>query len=104
VAPPFRQAEFDMMYGAGISREGDLLDLASERGLVHKSGAWYAYQDERIGQGRENAKKYLREHPELATDIERQLRQTLGLVCVAAEPPAEADPNGGSWDLETGDA
>ncbi|MDQ3829203.1 MAG: recombinase RecA, partial [Candidatus Tectomicrobia bacterium] len=65
VAPPFRQAEFDMMYGEGISREGDLLDLASEKGLISKSGAWYAYQEERIGQGRENAKKYLKEHADL---------------------------------------
>jgi recombination protein RecA len=98
VAPPFRQAEFDMMYGEGISREGDLLDLASERGLVHKSGAWYAYQDDRIGQGRENAKKYLKEHPELATAIEQQLRQTLGLTRVAAEPSEGADLKDELWD------
>jgi recombination protein RecA len=103
VAPPFRQAEFDMMYGEGISREGDLLDLASDRGLVHKSGAWYAYQDDRIGQGRENAKKYLKEHPDIAAAIEQQLRQTLGLTRVAAEPPAGDSPNGGSLDLETDD-
>jgi len=101
VAPPFRQAEFDMMYGAGISREGDLLDLASEHGLVHKSGAWYAYQEERIGQGRENAKKYLKEHPELCTSIEQQLRQSLGLTRVAAEPAAAADADDSAWDLET---
>jgi recombination protein RecA len=101
VAPPFRQAEFDMMYGAGISREGDLLDLASERGLVHKSGAWYAYQEERIGQGRENAKKYLKEHPELSTAIEQQLRQSLGLTRVAAEPSAAADADDSTWDLAT---
>jgi recombination protein RecA len=100
VAPPFRQAEFDMMYGEGISREGDLLDLASERGLVHKSGAWYAYQDERIGQGRENAKKYLKEHPEVATTIEQQLRQTLGLARVAAEPPEGTDSKDELWDDE----
>jgi recombination protein RecA len=104
VAPPFRQSEFDMMYGEGISREGDLLDLASERGLVHKSGAWYAYQEDRIGQGRENAKKYLKEHPEVAIEIEQQLRQTLGLTRVAAELTAGADPNEGSWDLETNEA
>jgi recombination protein RecA len=91
VAPPFRQAEFDMMYGEGISREGDLLDLASERGLVHKSGAWYAYQEDRIGQGREHAKKYLKEHPDIAAALAQQLRQTLGLTRVAAEPPADAD-------------
>jgi recombination protein RecA len=98
VAPPFRQAEFDMMYGEGISREGDLLDLASERGLVHKSGAWYAYQEDRIGQGRENAKKYLKEHPEVATEIEQHLRQTLGLTRVAAEPPEGADLKDELWD------
>ncbi len=97
VAPPFRQAEFDMMYGAGISREGDLLDLASERGLVAKSGAWYAYQEDRIGQGRENAKKYLKEHPDVAMAIEQQLRHTLGLTRRAAEPAAGADPSGAFW-------
>jgi recombination protein RecA len=98
VAPPFRQAEFDMMYGEGISREGDLLDLASERGLVHKSGAWYAYQEDRIGQGREHAKQYLKEHPEVATAIEQQLRQTLGLTRATAEASAGADPTGGLWE------
>ena len=104
VAPPFRQAEFDMMYGVGISREGDLLDLASDKGLVHKSGAWYAYQEDRIGQGRENAKKYLKEHPELAAALEQQLRQMLGLTRVAAESPAGVDPHAGPLDLETDDA
>jgi recombination protein RecA len=104
VAPPFRQAEFDMMYGVGISREGDLLDLASERGLVAKSGAWYAYQEERIGQGRENAKKYLKEHPDVAIALEQQLRQTLGLTHAVAEPPAGADPTGEAWDIEHNDA
>ena len=103
VAPPFRQAEFDMMYGEGISREGDLLDLASDRGLVHKSGAWYAYQEDRIGQGRENAKKYLKEHPDIAAAIEQQLRQTLGLARVVAEPPSADSSNGGSLDLEADD-
>jgi recombination protein RecA len=104
VAPPFRQAEFDMMYGVGISREGDLLDLASERGLVAKNGAWYAYQEERIGQGRENAKKYLKEHPDVAIALEQQLRQTLGLTHAVAEPPAGADPTGEAWDIEHNDA
>ena len=79
VAPPFRQAEFDIMYGEGISREGDLLDLAAERGLITKSGAWYSYQEERIGQGRENAKKYLRENSTLTTALDSQLRRELGL-------------------------
>ena len=104
VAPPFRQAEFDMMYGVGISREGDLLDLASDKGLVHKSGAWYAYQEDRIGQGRENAKKYLKDHPDVAAAMAQQLRQMLGLTRVAAESPAGADPHGGPLDLETDDA
>jgi recombination protein RecA len=98
VAPPFRQAEFDMMYGEGISREGDLLDLASDKGLVTKSGAWYSYQEERIGQGRENAKKYLKEHPELTAELGQQLRQNLGLTRATAEPPAAGDPHGGWWD------
>jgi recombination protein RecA len=79
VAPPFRQAEFDIMYGEGISREGDLLDLAAERGLITKSGAWYSYHEERIGQGRENAKKYLRENTALTTELDAQLRRELGL-------------------------
>jgi recombination protein RecA len=104
VAPPFRQAEFDMMYGEGISREGDLLDLASERGLVQKSGAWYAYQEDRIGQGRENAKKYLKEHPDVGAAIEQQLRQTMGLTRVAAEPLAGADLNSELIDMESDDA
>jgi recombination protein RecA len=101
VAPPFRQAEFDMMYGEGISREGDLLDLASDKGLIHKSGAWYSYQEDRIGQGRENAKKYLKEHPDVAIALEQQLRQTLGLTPAAAEPSVGADPHAGPLDLET---
>ncbi|HEX2276806.1 MAG TPA: recombinase RecA [Candidatus Tectomicrobia bacterium] len=79
VAPPFRQAEFDIMYGEGISREGDLLDLAAERGLITKSGAWYSYHEERIGQGRENAKKYLRENTALTIELDAQLRRELGL-------------------------
>jgi recombination protein RecA len=84
VAPPFRQAEFDIMYGEGISKEGDLLDLAAERGLVTKSGAWYSHQDERIGQGRENAKKYLKDNPVLTADLDARLRSELGLIRVAA--------------------
>jgi recombination protein RecA len=89
VAPPFRQAEFDIMYGEGISREGDLLDLATERGLITKSGAWYSLRDERIGQGRENAKKYLKENVELAAELDAQVRRELGLVRVI---PTEGEP------------
>jgi recombination protein RecA len=94
VAPPYRQAEFDILYGEGICREGDLLDLASERGLVSKSGAWYAYQETRIGQGRENAKKYLKEHPELAADIEQRLRHAVGLTRAAPSPGGDGDGAG----------
>jgi len=79
VAPPFRMAEFDIVYGEGISKIGDLLDLAVEHNIVDKSGAWYAYQDERIGQGRENAKKFLKEHPEMVKGIEHKIRLGLGL-------------------------
>ena len=74
VAPPFKQAEFDIMFGTGISREGDILDLAAECSIVNKSGAWYAYEGDKIGQGRENAKLFLREHPELRDEIEKKVR------------------------------
>ena len=74
VAPPFKQAEFDIMFGTGISREGEILDLASECNLVNKSGAWYSYNGERIGQGRENVKIFLKDHPEICEEIEKQVR------------------------------
>src|SRR5688572_1002425 len=80
VAPPFREAEFDIMYGEGISREGDLLDLAVEKRIVEKSGAWFAYAGERLGQGRENAKQFLRENPEVRRAIDERVRKELGLV------------------------
>jgi recombination protein RecA len=80
LAPPFREAEFDVMYGEGISREGDLLDLAVENRIVEKSGAWFAYSGERLGQGRENAKGFLREHPDIFRAIEERVRKELGLV------------------------
>jgi recombination protein RecA len=87
VAPPFREAEFDVMYGEGISRTGDLLDLAVDKRIVEKSGAWFAYAGERLGQGRENAKQFLHEHPEIFTAIEEKVRRDLGLV---REPEAAA--------------
>ena len=74
VAPPFKQAEFDIMFGTGISREGDILDLAADCGFVSKSGAWYAYEGNKIGQGRENTKVYLKEHPELMDELEKKVR------------------------------
>ncbi len=80
MAPPFREAEFDIMYGEGISREGDLLDLAVEKRLVEKSGAWFAYSGERLGQGRENAKQFLRENPAVRQAIEDRVRRELGLI------------------------
>lgn len=85
VAPPFREAEFDIMYGEGISKEGDLLDLAVSADLVKRSGSWFTYGEERIGQGRENAKRYLREHPEVAGKLEVKVRDALGLPAAAAE-------------------
>ncbi len=84
VAPPFKEAEFDIMYGSGISREGDLIDLGANVDIVEKSGSWYSFAGERIGQGRENAKTFLREHPDVAQAIEDRLREHFGL-----NPPAE---------------
>jgi recombination protein RecA len=80
VAPPFREAEFDIMYGEGISREGDLLDLAVEKRIIEKSGAWFAFSGERLGQGRENAKQFLKENPSVRQTIEDRVRKELGLV------------------------
>ena len=79
VAPPFKEAEFDIMFGKGISREGDILDLAANTGIVNKSGAWYSYNDAKIGQGRENTKNYFRENPEIMEEIEHKVRAHFGL-------------------------
>jgi recombination protein RecA len=79
LAPPFRDAEFDMMYGEGISREGNILDLAVDHGLVEKSGTWFSYRDQRIGQGRDNARRYLKENPKTAVELEAAVRQAVGL-------------------------
>ncbi len=84
VAPPFKEAEFDIMYGEGISREGDLVDLGAAHDIIDKSGAWYSFEGERIGQGRENAKQFLREHPDMGLTIERKLFEHFGLVTPAA--------------------
>jgi len=91
VAPPFRLAEFDIVYGEGISKIGDLLDLAVEHDIVDKSGAWYAYLDERSGQGRENAKKFLKEHPEMVIEIEHKIRLGLGLPTDEQGPKVEEE-------------
>jgi recombination protein RecA len=90
VAPPFRQVEFDIMYGNGICHAGELLDLAVQREIVQKSGAWFAYAGERIGQGRENAKLHLEEHPEVGAAIEAQVRQALSMPQAASETLAAA--------------
>jgi recombination protein RecA len=79
VAPPFRQAEFDIMYGQGISREGSLLDVGVDLGLVKKSGAWYTYEGEQLGQGRENSKNFLRENPELMVEVSERIRSQVGI-------------------------
>ncbi len=83
VAPPFREAEFEIMYGVGISREGEIIDLGSTHGIVEKSGAWYSYKGERIGQGKDNARNFLVQHPEIAKDIETQVRAKLLVPKVA---------------------
>ena len=88
LAPPFREAEFDLMYGEGISREGDLLDLAVDRNIVEKSGTWFSYGGERLGQGRENVKRLLREKPEMFSAIEQRVRKELGLVAESEATPA----------------
>src|SRR4029077_8592854 len=80
VAPPFREAEFDVMYGEGISKYGDLIDLGVEKRIIEKSGAWFAYGGERLGQGRENAKQFLRDNPDIARTIEDRVRRELGLT------------------------
>lgn len=89
VAPPFKQVEFDIMYGEGISKTGEILDLGVKAGIVEKSGSWFSYGDERIGQGRENAKTFLREHPEMATEIEDRIRAAHGLDFTMSEAEAE---------------
>ena len=90
IAPPFKEAEFDIMFGEGISREGDVLDLAANLGIINKSGAWYAYNGEKIGQGRENAKQYLRDHPDVMADAESRVREYYGLQGAAAQQNAPA--------------
>ncbi|MDP5009429.1 MAG: recombinase RecA, partial [Glaciimonas sp.] len=91
VAPPFKEAHFDIMYGAGTSREGEILDLGSDAKIVEKAGAWYSYNGERIGQGKDNARTYLKERPELAREIENKVREALGVRLLEVIPAAEVD-------------
>jgi recombination protein RecA len=89
VSPPFREAEFEIIYGAGISREGEIIDLGSNNGIIEKSGAWYSYKGERIGQGKENTRQFLRDHPDTARDIEAQIRAKLLTVTKAGDQEKE---------------
>ncbi len=92
LAPPFRQVEFDIMYGEGISKVGELVDLGVKANVVEKSGAWFSYDSTRIGQGRENAKQFLRDHPDMADGIEKQVRDSSGVVAnTMLVPPSEED-------------
>jgi recombination protein RecA len=107
VAPPFKQIEFDIMYGEGISKTGELVDLGVKAGIVEKSGAWFSFDSERIGQGRENAKAYLKEHPDMAAKIERAIRQSAGLIAGrilegAGEPDAVDGGEAGFAEGESG--
>jgi recombination protein RecA len=88
VASPFKQADFDILYGEGISREGEVVDLGSQHGIIEKSGAWYSYNGDRIGQGKDNAREYLRERPALALEIENRIRERVGIAPRAAQEPA----------------
>jgi recombination protein RecA len=92
VAAPFREAEFDIMYGEGISREGDLLDLAAAKEIVEKSGSWFSYKGERIGQGRENARQFLKDNKDTMVKLEAEVRKQLGLIPAGAAPTAAAAP------------
>jgi recombination protein RecA len=90
LAPPFREVEFDILYGEGISHEGDMVDLASECGVIEKSGAWFGFEGERIGQGRENAKQYLRDHPDISKKIEAKLLAHHGVKREVGAPASAA--------------
>jgi recombination protein RecA len=106
VAPPFKQVEFDIMYGEGVSKMGELIDLGVKAGIVEKSGSWFSFDSERIGQGRENAKAYLKENPEMAAKIERAIRQNAGLIAaqILEGEVAGADEASGGEDLPSDDA
>ena len=103
VAPPFKQIEFDIMYGEGVSKTGELVDLGVKAGIVEKSGSWFSFDSERIGQGRENAKAFLKEHPEVAERIERAIRQNAGLIAgQILDGGAETGREGAEGDEATG--
>jgi len=94
VAPPFKQAEFDILYGVGVSREGSLIDMGVDQGILRKSGAWYTYEGDQLGQGKENARKFLRDNPDIANEIEKRIKEKLGIgpqVDAEAAEPAPVD-------------
>jgi recombination protein RecA len=94
VAPPFKQVEFDIMYGEGVSKVGELIDLGVKAGVVEKSGAWFSYDSQRLGQGRENAKAYLRQNPEAAARIEQAIRENAGLIAEKILDAGDAEEGG----------
>lgn len=89
VSPPFKQAEFDILYGQGISREGGLIDMGVEHGFIRKSGAWYTYEGDQLGQGKENARNFLKDNPDLANEIEKKIKEKLGIGVQPQDPAAE---------------
>ncbi len=91
VAPPFRQAEFDIIYGEGISKEGSLIDVGVEQAVIRKAGAWYTYEGDQLGQGKEKARLFLREHPDIALEIEKRVKDKLGVAPLAAAEPSAAE-------------
>ena len=93
VAPPFRNAEFDILYGEGISREGEILELGVNHGVVEKSGAWYIYNGDRLGQGKDNCREFLKENKALAQEIETKIREKAGVLKPAAAPEAAVEDN-----------
>ena len=108
LAPPFKQVEFDIVYGEGISKMGELIDLGVKAGTVEKSGAWFSYNSERLGQGRENAKQFLRDHPSISAEIELALRQNAGLIAETLlegevekpDPEEDIEPSAGAADTQ----
>ena len=100
MAPPFRQAEFDIMYGKGISREGSLLDVGIDLGIVKKSGAWFTYEGEQLGQGRENAKQFLTENLDLMVEISEKIKDAVGIDEVPVEAETEAGDADGSAEID----
>ncbi|HSM39994.1 MAG TPA: DNA recombination/repair protein RecA, partial [Afifellaceae bacterium] len=103
LAPPFKQVEFDIMYGEGVSKTGELIDLGVKAGIVEKSGAWFSYDSQRLGQGRENAKQFLKENPDVADTIEKAIRQNAGLIAsqiMEGEPETDGSADDGDAALE----